>query len=130
MPRGGKRPGAGRPKGSTTRVVPAPTKGISTNGSGATAQEKAELAAQIRREYGAFAIRAIADVMQDPNETGSTRIKAAGMLLDRGYGLPQQGHEYAVWPPPPPTAEEQAHKEELDRINRESAISIAKQFVF
>ena len=75
-------------------------------------------------------MQALVDVMQDPEETGSTRIKAAGMLLNRGYGLPQQGNEHAVWAPPPLTPEEQEHAEEIARLKRESDISIQKQFIF
>jgi hypothetical protein len=42
------------------------------------------------RSYCKEALRFIVETMRDKNETRDTRLKAAGMLLERGYGRPLQ----------------------------------------
>ena len=71
--RGGRRPGAGRPKGS---------KNAATKEADATIGELA-------RQHGADALAALVEIA-----TGGTseaaRVSAANALLDRGYGKPTQ----------------------------------------
>lgn len=69
MPAGGKRPGAGRKKGSPNK---------------ATADIKA--AAQ---EYTEDALRVLASIMTK-SESDAARVAAANSILDRGYGKPKQ----------------------------------------
>lgn len=72
MARGGKREGAGRPKGSMNK---------------ATADVKA--AAQ---EYTQDALEVLAQIMK-AGESETARVAAANSLLDRGHGKPKQSME-------------------------------------
>lgn len=75
--RGGKRPGAGRKKGS--RAV-------------ATIEQGGTLAELARRHSGE-AIAALVKVMKEA-ESEAARVSAANAILDRGYGRPPQSHEH------------------------------------
>jgi hypothetical protein len=56
------------------------------------------------RAYCKEALDFIVETMRDPNENRDTRLKAAGMLLERGYGRPLQeavvdmNHRFVVAP--------------------------------
>lgn len=78
MPRGGKRAGAGRPKGS--RNV-------------ATKEQIADLAA-LARQAAPGALETLIKVSKNPEETGSARVAAANAILDRAYGRPQQSVDH------------------------------------
>ncbi len=71
MARGGKRPGAGRPKGSLNKV---------------SSQNKTDLRG-LARSYTDIALEALADVAENGDSEGA-RVSAAVALLDRGYGRP------------------------------------------
>lgn len=73
MARGGKRPGAGRRKGSKHKV----------------GQDVRALA----QRYTQQAIDTLAEIMQDADAPQQARAMAADKLLDRGWGKPQQQHE-------------------------------------
>jgi hypothetical protein len=75
MPAGGKRRGAGRPKGSRALTLLAPT------GERMAFYEAA-------RQYDKEALRLIASVMMDATQPTSLRLAAANDLLDRAYGRP------------------------------------------
>ena len=75
MPAGGKRPGAGRPKGSRALTLLAPT------GERMAFYEAA-------RQYDQEALRVIASVCMDENQPAALRLAAANDLLDRAYGRP------------------------------------------
>ena len=75
MPAGGKRRGAGRPKGSRALTLLAPT------GERMAFYEAA-------RQYDKEALRLIASVMMDAKQPTSLRLAAANDLLDRAYGRP------------------------------------------
>ena len=75
MPAGGKRRGAGRPKGSRALTLLAPT------GERMAFYEAARL-------YDKEALRVIASVMMDAKQPTSLRLAAANDLLDRAYGRP------------------------------------------
>ena len=77
MSAGGKRIGAGRPKGSRALTLLAPT------GERMAFYEAA-------RQYDQEALRVIASVMADDKQPASLRLAAANDLLDRGYGKPPQ----------------------------------------
>jgi hypothetical protein len=82
MPRGGKREGAGRKKGS---------KGTGPRSSPviiATAQQKRELR-DAAREFTDDAMKTLAKICNE-GESEAARISAANALLDRGYGKPVQ----------------------------------------
>jgi hypothetical protein len=87
MPSGGKRAGAGRPKGVVNRV---------------TAEKRATIE-EIARRYTDEAIAVLVDVAKN-GASDSARVGAATALLDRGYGRPHQhmdlhatiGHEDAL----------------------------------
>lgn len=70
MARGGKRPGAGRPKGVPNKAT----------------RPMREAA----REYTEQALLTLAEIMKDEDQTGPARVAAANALLDRGYGKPAQ----------------------------------------
>jgi|GEM_PF-791279 len=76
MPRGGKRIGAGRQKGSTNKRD--------------TAGVRASLAAQ---EYTSEALQTLLDVMKNGKSDGA-RVSAACAVLDRGHGRPQTQVEF------------------------------------
>jgi hypothetical protein len=75
MPAGGKRPGAGRPKGSRALTLIAPT------GERMSFYEAARL-------YDREALRVIASVFMDEKQPTALRLAAANDLLDRAYGRP------------------------------------------
>jgi hypothetical protein len=67
---GGKREGAGRPKGQVSEA-------------------KRQISEEAK-EHGQAALNALLDVMANPEEPASARVSAANAILDRGYGKPQQ----------------------------------------
>lgn len=75
MASGGKRPGAGRPKGAHNK---------------ATADVKA--AAQ---QYTDEALKALAAIMRD-SESDAAKVAAIKELLDRGHGKPKQSLDVAA----------------------------------
>ena len=75
MPAGGKRHGAGRPKGSRALTLLAPT------GERMAFYETA-------RQYDQEALRVIASVFMDEKQPAALRLAAANDLLDRAYGRP------------------------------------------
>jgi hypothetical protein len=103
MPAGGKRRGAGRPKGSRALTLLAPT------GERMSFYEAA-------RQYDREALRVIASVFMDEKQPAVLRLAAANDLLDRAYGRPavalqvQTSREMALkkvihevrWMPPDP----------------------------
>jgi hypothetical protein len=76
--RGGKRPGAGRPKGSKDKA---------TREQGATLGEMA-------RTHTELALKVLADVALK-GESEAARVSAANAILDRGYGRPSQAIEHS-----------------------------------
>jgi hypothetical protein len=70
MARGGKRPGAGRPKGSPNKAT-------------ACIREAAQ-------QYTDQAISVLVEVMGSPEHPAAARVSAANALLDRGFGKPRQ----------------------------------------
>ncbi len=78
MARGGKRKGAGRPKGSR---------------SAATKQQQATIS-DMAREYSSDALTALVDVVRN-GVSEAARVAAANSLLDRGYGKPVQSLEHS-----------------------------------
>lgn len=77
MPKGGARPGAGRPKGARDR---------------ATQSQKASIEERARQHADA-ALAALAEVVADESAPHSAKVSAATALLDRGYGKPRQAVE-------------------------------------
>jgi hypothetical protein len=77
MSAGGKRPGAGRSKGSRALTLLAPT------GERMGFYEAA-------RQYDQKALQVIVSVFMDDNQPASLRLAAANDLLDRAYGRPPQ----------------------------------------
>jgi hypothetical protein len=75
--RGGKRAGAGRPKGAVDR---------------ATTEQKATLE-ELARSHTETAINVLVQVAQ-ASESDAARVSAASVILDRGYGRPRQGVEH------------------------------------
>lgn len=73
MPRGGKRQGAGRPKGRKNN---------------ATIEQKASLS-ELARSYVPDALESLAQVMR-AGISEAARVSAAIALLDRAYGKPRQ----------------------------------------
>lgn len=74
MEKGGKRTGAGRPKGSRNKT---------------TVDVKA-----IAQSYGADAVKTLAEMMKDKKAPPAARVAAAKELLDRGYGRAKQEMEH------------------------------------
>jgi hypothetical protein len=72
-PKGGARPGAGRPKGVVNR---------------ATAAQKGTLE-ELARTHTETALNVLVQVAQ-ASESDAARVSAATALLDRGYGRPRQ----------------------------------------
>jgi hypothetical protein len=70
MAHGGKRPGAGRPKGSPNKAT-------------ADIRDAAQL-------YTEQAIATLVEVMVSSEHPAAARVSAANSLLDRGYGKPKQ----------------------------------------
>jgi hypothetical protein len=75
MPAGGKRLGAGRPKGSRALTLLAPT------GERMSFYEAA-------RQYEKEALQVIVSVLRDAKQPASLRLAAANDVLDRAYGRP------------------------------------------
>jgi len=75
--RGGKRPGAGRPKGSR---------------SAATKKQQATIS-DLAKQHANSAIEALV-MIATSGESEAARVSAANAILDRGYGKPQQSHEH------------------------------------
>jgi hypothetical protein len=75
MPAGGKRPGAGRPKGSKALTL------IASTGQRMSFYEAA-------RHYEHEALQVIVSVFMDEKQPASLRLAAANDLLDRAYGRP------------------------------------------
>ena len=82
MPRGGKRAGAGRKKGSNDRKPRSPPVII------AKAQEKRELR-EAARQFTDEALKTLAAIC-NTGQSEAARVSAACALLDRGYGKPTQ----------------------------------------
>lgn len=76
--RGGRRPGAGRPKGAKDK---------STREAGATI-------AELARSHAETAIAVLVQVAR-ASESDAARVSAANAVLDRGYGKPPQAVEHA-----------------------------------
>lgn len=72
MPKGGKREGAGRPKGAVNK---------------ATADIK-----EAAQAYTEQALAVLVEVMQT-GDSAAARVAAANSVLDRGYGKPKQSVE-------------------------------------
>ena len=72
---GGKRPGAGRPKGSRNKATLARAAGLPD-------------AVAAARAYAAQAFDVLAEVMGDAEAPAAARVKAATELLNRAYGRP------------------------------------------
>lgn len=73
MARGGKREGAGRPKGALNKIT-------------ASVMEAAQI-------YSEEALGVLASVMRDPEHPAAARVSAANALLDRAHGKPTQSVE-------------------------------------
>ena len=76
--RGGKRPGAGRPKGSR---------------SAATVQQQATIS-DLAKQHCPDALKALLEIVQG-GESESARVSAANSILDRGYGKPVQALDHS-----------------------------------
>lgn len=76
MALGGKRPGAGRPRGAKDK---------------ATREAGGELA-KLARTHTATALGALVHVATN-GESEAARVSAASAILDRGYGKPPQPHD-------------------------------------
>ena len=88
--RGGKRPGAGRPKGSRS-----------------SAQKL--ILAERAREHTETAFNVLVEIAENTKEIASARVTAALGLLDRGYGKPWHSAPYespAAVSQQPPAAEQ------------------------
>ncbi len=73
--RGGKRPGAGRPKGKPNAIT-------------ADVREAAQ-------QYGADALRTLADIMDGKDYPPAARVAASKEILDRAYGKAPQALEHS-----------------------------------
>ena len=97
--RGGRRPGAGRPKGSRNKAT------LAREVAGRTLTELA-------REATTAAVDTLRDVMTDPAVPGSARVAAATALLDRAYGRPAQ----RVEAPPSRGDDDKPDKPDFNRL--------------
>lgn len=70
MARGGKREGAGRPKGVPNKAT--------------------VIVKEAAQAFTADAISTLADIMRSPEHPAAARVSAANALLDRGHGKPKQ----------------------------------------
>lgn len=70
MARGGKREGAGRPTGASTKV-------------GQDLREAAQA-------FTDDALNVLASIMKDEEQPAASRVSAASAILDRGHGKPKQ----------------------------------------
>lgn len=75
--RGGKRPGAGRPKGRRDT---------------ATIEQKATIE-ELARSHSSIAIQVLVTIATS-GESEAARVSAANAILDRGYGKPKQAMEH------------------------------------
>ncbi|MCO8160963.1 hypothetical protein NRB16_24545 [Pseudomonas sp. LJDD11] len=75
MTAGGKRPGAGRPKGGRNKV---------------TADIKV-----IAQSYGEEAITALVEILRDGEAPPAARVAASKEILDRGYGKAHQSVDHS-----------------------------------
>lgn len=75
MARGGKREGAGRPKGALNKVT-------------ASVMEAAQ-------DYTTQALGVLAEIMMGSEHPAAARVSAANALLDRGHGKPTQSVDLA-----------------------------------
>ena len=73
-PRGGKRAGAGRKKGSIDRASPS---------------EKVEFA-EIAKQFAPRALQNLIDIATNPESVDSARVAASKELIDRAYGRAPQ----------------------------------------
>jgi hypothetical protein len=64
------------------------TKGVSGNPSGRPKEVKE--VKELARSHMPSAIETLAKIMTDPHQLGRTRVAAAEVLLNRGYGTPHQ----------------------------------------
>lgn len=78
MPRGGKREGAGRPKGRRDT---------------ATIEQRATLE-ELARSHTEAALGALFQIATH-GESEAARVSAANAILDRGYGKPKQAMEHS-----------------------------------
>jgi hypothetical protein len=107
MPRGGRREGAGRPKGSKDKKARSAPVII------ASVEEKRELRAAAR-EYTDDALNTLAEICKT-SDSDTARVSAANALLDRGYGKPLQQIEAGA-----PGNFSHMTDEELDAVIAES----------
>lgn len=75
MAQGGKRPGAGRPKGTPNK---------------ATADVRA-----MAQKYGPSALATLSEIMEDTGAPEAARVAASKELLDRAYGKSKQAVEHS-----------------------------------
>ncbi len=71
---GGKRPGAGRPKGAKDRAT----------------KDEIEGLAALAKIHTRSMLETLVSVAENKEETASARVSAATAVLDRGYGRPAQ----------------------------------------
>lgn len=74
--RGGKRPGAGRPKGSRDT---------------ATIEQRGTIE-ELARSHAPAAMATLVTIAET-GDSEAARVSAANAILDRGYGKPSQAHE-------------------------------------
>jgi hypothetical protein len=77
MSAGGKRLGAGRPKGSRDKATAA----------------QGSVLSELARQYTEVAIMTLVEICQK-SDSDAARVSAAAHLLDRGYGKAPQGLEH------------------------------------
>ena len=92
MPRGGIRPGAGRPKGSKNR-----------NRAGTKVNAHIELA-QAAREHSRAALETMLRTMESPTAAPAACLKAANSILAWGWGKPPTSVALEVKEPAPQVA--------------------------
>jgi len=73
MARGGKREGAGRPKGAPNKAT-------------ASVRDAAQT-------FTTDALNVLAEIMRSPEHPAAARVSAASAILDRGHGKPTQSVE-------------------------------------
>ena len=85
MPRGGKRPGAGRPKGSRSRSTLAKLVGGNLK---LTVLDDGEFI-NLCRDQAPRLIQLLVKIANDPNVAGSARVGAATAVVNHAYGRPR-----------------------------------------
>ncbi len=85
MPRGGKRPGAGRPKGSKSKSTLARL----ARRKNLEIPKEATLVA-LAREATADVLAMLKDIMGNTKERTADRIAAGRIILERGWGRPKE----------------------------------------